>query len=188
MGNYERAIPEFNRGLTFEPDDVGAYYCRGIAHYHKGGYERVIADFDNFIIPPPFDAQMRHAFALVDVADLQGAQFLTPQAMIEQRRQDRAVALTLQRLGRGRVQEHPGLVIAERRRHPVAVHRARPLHPQHRVMQCGVPVAEIGVGRRQRGELAPDGIVGQRLAGELLPLRDDMRARHVAELLGPEKA
>ena len=90
---------------------------------------------------------MWHPFPLVDVAHRQRAEFLTPQAMIEQRRQNRPVALALQRALLAGPQQHARLVIAERRRHPFAVHRARPFHPQHRVMQHGVAVTEIGIER-----------------------------------------
>ena len=59
--------------------------------------QRQVAHF----VPLPFDAQMRHPVPLVDVPDLQGAQFLAADAMIEQRRQDGAVALALQRCSGG---------------------------------------------------------------------------------------
>jgi class 3 adenylate cyclase len=44
-------------------------------------------------------------------------------------------------------------------------------------------VAEIGIERGQRGELPPDGIIGQSLPDELVAPGHHMSARHVAELL-----
>ena len=55
-------------------------------------------------------------------------------------------------------------------------------------MQHRVTVAEIGVERGQRGELAPDGVVGQLLLHEVLAPGDDVDARHVAELGGLPQA
>jgi hypothetical protein len=59
MGNDECAIPELNRSLTFEPEDVGAYdnfsahehehadgyYGRGSAYALKGDRGQAIADY-----------------------------------------------------------------------------------------------------------------------------------------------
>jgi hypothetical protein len=82
---------------------------------------------------------------LLDVPDCQRAEFLAPDGVIEQGRQDGAVTLAFERVfGRG-LQELPGLVVAERRRHAVAVHRARPLDAQHGVMQHRMFFAEIGI-------------------------------------------
>jgi hypothetical protein len=117
----------------------------------------------------------------MDVADLERAQLLTPQTVIQQRRQDRPVALPFQGICWWNLEEHPRLVIAERRRHALAVHRARPLHPQHRVMPYRVALAEIGIQRGQRRQFAPNGVVGETLPGELLAPRNDMRTRHVAK-------
>ena len=128
-----------------------------------------------YLIPLPFHPDVRHPFPLVDVAHLQRTEFLAPQCMIEQYRQDSLIPLTLERGGRRRLQEHPCLMIAQRRRHPLAIHRARPLHPEHGVMQHGVTVAEIGIERRQGRELAPDGVVGKLLPDELLAPGDSVR-------------
>jgi hypothetical protein len=89
------------------------------------------------------------------------------------------------------LQEHPCLVIAQRRRDAFPVHRARPLHPQYRVMQHRVPpgddvdagdVAEL-LRPMQPGEchevlhVLPVGAAGIGVVevGEPLELRGDRR-------------
>ena len=71
---------------------------------------------------------MRHAFARVpEVPHLQLAQLVAPQRVEQQRRQDRAVALALERVGVRRGQQLARLVVAERRRLAFAAFRLRPL-------------------------------------------------------------
>jgi hypothetical protein len=84
---------------------------------------------------------MRHAFPPVEVANFQCAQLLPADGVVGQRRRDGPVALALQGGRRRGLQEQPRLVVAERRRHPLAVQRARPLDPQDGVMEHGVAVA-----------------------------------------------
>jgi hypothetical protein len=82
---------------------------------------------------------------LLDVPDCQRAEFLAPDGVTEQGRQDGAVMLAIKRVfGRG-LQELPRLVVTERRGHAGAVHRARPLDDQHRVMQHRMFFAEMGL-------------------------------------------
>jgi hypothetical protein len=95
------------------------------------------------------------------------------------RRENRAVALAFERVfGRDLLQQ-TRLVSAERRRHSVAVHRARPLDAEDRVMEHRMSLAEIGIQRRQRRQFAADGVVGQRLTGQILAPGDDVGAGHI---------
>ena len=88
--------------------------------------------------------EMRHAFTgVLRVLDLELAQLLAPQRVKQQGREDRAVALALDRVGLGRVEQLAGLVIAERRRLAFAALRPRPLDAFDRVVGHGVSLAEI---------------------------------------------
>ena len=114
------------------------------------------------------DFQMRHAFARVpEILDLQLAQLLAAQRMEQQRGEDGAVALALDRVVRRRLEELAGLVIAERRRLALAALRLRPLDALDRIMGDGVLVAEIFEQRRQRGEAMPDGAAAKPALREL---------------------
>ena len=88
---------------------------------------------------------MPHALAALDVSDFELAQLIPANAVIQQHGQHHPVALALQRLGRRGLQQQERLIVSERRRHPVAVHRGRTLDAQHRIMQHGVVVTEIGI-------------------------------------------
>jgi hypothetical protein len=90
------------------------------------------------------DLQMRHAFARVSgILHLQFAQFLAAQRMKKQRGQNGAVALALDRVGRGRGQQRAGLVVADRRRLAFAAFRPRPLNTFDPIMGGGVFLAQI---------------------------------------------
>ena len=90
------------------------------------------------------DFQVRHAAPRVpEILHLQLAQLVPPQRVIEQRRQDGAVALVLDRVLVGRCQEIAGLVVANRRRFSFAALGPWSLDAFDRVMGNGVPVAEI---------------------------------------------
>jgi hypothetical protein len=96
---------------------------------------------------------------LVEVPDLQLAQLLAPQRVIQQRRQDGAVALVLDAfflagldLLAGRDEQVARLVVAERRRLASAALGLEPLDAFDRVMGDGVVVAEILEQRRQGGQ------------------------------------
>ena len=89
--------------------------------------------------------------------------------MLKQGGQNRSVTPPFERLRRRGLEEHPRLVIAQRWRHPFAVHRPRPLHPQYRVMSHRMAVAQIGIERGEGGEFAADGVISELLRAELLP-------------------
>jgi hypothetical protein len=87
---------------------------------------------------------MRHAFARVpEVSDLELAQFLAPQGVEQQRGQDRAITLALDRVGCRRNQQLARLVIAERRRLAFTALRFRPFDTFDRVMGDGIFLAQI---------------------------------------------
>lgn len=90
------------------------------------------------------DFDMRHAAArMPEVRDLELAQFLTPQRVIEQRRQNGAVALGLHRFLRPRRGQLAGLVIAEGWRGPFAAVSLRSLDAFDRVLGDGISLAQI---------------------------------------------
>ena len=58
MGEYDRAIRDFDRALALKPGLVVAWKHRGIAHRGKGDYERAVADYDHAITFAPNDARL----------------------------------------------------------------------------------------------------------------------------------
>ena len=87
---------------------------------------------------------------------LELAQLLAPQRVEQQRGQDGAVALALDRVGLRRRQQLARLMIAERRRLAFAAFRLRPLDAFDRIVGDGVLLAEIFEQRGQRREPVPD--------------------------------
>jgi hypothetical protein len=83
----------------------------------RGDRQGNIADF----LARAFNAQMPHALTALDVPDLQLAQLVPPDAVIEQYGQHRPVAFTLERIRRWSFQQPQRLVVAERRRCSLAV-------------------------------------------------------------------
>jgi hypothetical protein len=90
------------------------------------------------------DRQMRDAPPHVSkILDLELTQLLAAQRMIEQRRQDGAVALLLDGFIAGHGQKLASLMVTERRRLAFATLGPRPLDALDRVMGDGVFFAEI---------------------------------------------
>ena len=132
---------------------------------------------------------MRHAFAgVLEIADLELAQLVAPQRVEQQRRQDRAVALGLERIGRRRRQQFARLVVADRRRLAFGGFRLRPLDPFDRIVGNGVPAAQIFEQRGQRREPVPDGAAAEPALHQLVAPRDDVRARDGAKFLRPHNS
>jgi hypothetical protein len=103
------------------------------------------------------------AFARVPkILHLQLAQLLAPQRVEQQRRQDGAVALALDRVLAGRCEQVARLMIADRRRLAFAAFGLRPLDAFDRVVGDGVLLAQI---LEQRGERRQP--VADRRAAEL---------------------
>ena len=58
MGEYDRAIRNFDRALTLHPGLVVAWRNRALAHREKGDYERAIADYEHASVLAPSDARV----------------------------------------------------------------------------------------------------------------------------------
>ena len=56
LGNYGRAIEDYNKVIEINPTDANAYYNRGIAYAALGNYVRAIADNDKVIEIDPTEA------------------------------------------------------------------------------------------------------------------------------------
>jgi hypothetical protein len=96
------------------------------------------------------DTQVRHAFPRVpEVLDLQLAEFLAPQRVEQQRREDGTVALALDGFGLRRVEQLAGLMIPEGRGLAFAAFRLRPLDAFDRIMGDSIFVAQIFEQRRE---------------------------------------
>ena len=130
--------------------------------------------------------EMRHAFPRVpEILHLELAQLLAPQRVEEQRGENGAVALALDRVVLRRIEQLARLVVAERRRLAFAALGPRPLDALDRVMGDGVLVAEIFEQRRERREAVPDGAAAKLAPRQVVAPGDDMGARHGAKFLRP---
>ena len=58
MGEYDRAIRNFDRALSLQPGLVVAWRNRALAHREKGDYERAIADYEHASVLAPSDARV----------------------------------------------------------------------------------------------------------------------------------
>jgi hypothetical protein len=117
------------------------------------GMQRQVARF----VALAGDLEMRHAAPCVlEILDLQLAELVAPKRVIQQRRQDRTVALVLDPVFGRRCQEIAGLVIADCRRLAFATFTARPLDAFDWIMGNSVLVAKILEQRRQRRQPVPD--------------------------------
>ena len=58
MGEYDRAIRDFDRALSLRPGLVVAWRNRALAYREKGDYERAIADYDQASMLAPSDARV----------------------------------------------------------------------------------------------------------------------------------
>lgn len=46
---YDWAIEDYNKVIDMNPDNVEAYYNRGVTYHHKGDYDRAIEDYTKTI-------------------------------------------------------------------------------------------------------------------------------------------
>jgi hypothetical protein len=100
---------------------------------------RHVPDFAAF----PENAQVGHALAALQVADAQPAQFFAPQPVMQERRQDRPVALALERVVRRGVQQRPGLAVAQGGRLALVAFGFGALDAAHRVVADRVDLAKV---------------------------------------------
>ena len=63
MGQYVRAIANYDTAIGFNPDDPLVYSNRGSIYAEKGQYHRAIADYDNAIRLKPDYANAYNALA-----------------------------------------------------------------------------------------------------------------------------
>lgn len=57
MGDYDKAIQDYDQAIRLLPDDKAEYNNRGNAYSRKGDYDRAIADFNQAIrLDPNYDS------------------------------------------------------------------------------------------------------------------------------------
>ena len=103
------------------------------------------------------DAQMGHAFPMLDIPYLERNQLGLTDAVIKKGGQDRPVPLAFKRVLRWRIQERSSLVVTQGRCRALIVIGSGPLDALDGVMGDGVSLAEVIEQGGQRRELAPDG-------------------------------
>ena len=127
---------------------------------------------------------MRYAAPRVlEVLDLEPAQLVAAQRVIEQGGKYGAVALALERYAVGCVQQPASLVISKRRRLAFVTFGLGTLHALDGVMGDGIALTQILEQRRQRRQAMPDGHAAQGALRQVVAPGDDVRAGHVAKLL-----
>jgi tetratricopeptide (TPR) repeat protein len=57
LGDYQRAIDDFNQAIQLDPLFANAYKDRGIAQLELGEYARAVEDFDQAVQINPQDAE-----------------------------------------------------------------------------------------------------------------------------------
>jgi spermidine synthase/Tfp pilus assembly protein PilF len=55
LGQYQRAIEDFNEAIRLKPDYADAYFNRGVVYYSIGQYQRAIEDYNEAIRIKPDD-------------------------------------------------------------------------------------------------------------------------------------
>jgi len=58
LGQYQRAIEDYNQAIRLKPDYAEAYFNRGLAYDKLGQYQRAIEDFNEAIHLQPDDAEV----------------------------------------------------------------------------------------------------------------------------------
>lgn len=132
----------------------------------------------------PVDADVGHAAAALQVVDLEHSEFLAPQAVVEERGQDRSVPFPLERVGVGECEKSLGLGVANRRRLAFVGALGGALHAFYDIRRDRILVAEVIEKRIQRGKFGADRRRRdrRRLGLEPVAVRDDVGAGDLAEL------
>ena len=60
LGQYRRAIEDYDKAIELDPNDATAYYNRGLTYRRLGQYRRAIEDFDKAIELDPNFADVYH--------------------------------------------------------------------------------------------------------------------------------
>ena len=129
--------------------------------------------------------QVLDAATLMNIPHQEVTQLVAPQRVVEQDRQDRAVALGFERLPLRRVEQPARLGVGYGRRLALVAINLRPGHAFDRVDRHGVPFAQVFEERGQRSELAADGGALQLAAQQFVAIGNHMSPDHGAEFLGP---
>lgn len=72
---FEKAIEEYNKAISLDPNKVEGYYGRGWAYYEKNDYLAAIADFDKavYLDPSNYSAYRGRAIAKTKMSNYSGA-------------------------------------------------------------------------------------------------------------------
>jgi hypothetical protein len=105
--------------------------------------------------------------------------------VVEEGGQDGPVALAFEGAGRRRLQQRPGLAVAQRRRLAFIVVDFWALDATNRVVADRVNFAQVVKERGDRGEFAPDGVLGQAAALQVFAPSDQVGAGGLAHFFGP---
>jgi adenylate cyclase len=75
---YDEAIPECQQALDIDPNFYFAYWCLGIAHWHKGLLEKAVAAYERGVDLEPGDLRLKADLAIVyaDAGDKDRAQHI----------------------------------------------------------------------------------------------------------------
>ena len=56
MGEYGKAIADYNKAIELDPNHASAYYNRGCAYGEIGAYDKAVADYNKAIELNPNDS------------------------------------------------------------------------------------------------------------------------------------
>ena len=134
-------------------------------------------------------AQVGNAPALlVEILDQELSELLAAQRVKQQYGEDGPVALALEGAGGRRIQQRPGLRVAECRRLAFERVDGRSFYALNRVVVHGIALAQVIIERGQGGELAPDGGAGEALLFQVGAPGQNVAARDGTEFLGLNNA
>lgn len=81
MGNYDRAIADYDQAIRLKPNDADSFINRAITYRKKGDYDRAIADYDEAIsLKPDYKRAIDNRAPAVDARNKQLAARPSPQA------------------------------------------------------------------------------------------------------------